>query len=305
MASLFLQSEKLGLAPYSPSMKTVPIRKIKTPQFELNVTGSFSIRRVSDVLGGKDMFHALHRHDFFFMLALQKGEGRHEIDFEKYAVEDHSIFFLRPGQVHQLELKADSTGYLMEFDAPFYQPFNNTSRQRWRRATNTNSCKLEAARFEKLNSILSNIYQEYMAKQEGYIEVIKANLEIFFIEFLRQSQNPSQPEKGSAYALSRLDDFMELLETKLADLKQVSQYATLLNLSTYQLNAITKSTIDKTASELINEQIILEAKRFLLATTNQVKDIADHLGYEDISYFIRFFKKQTGHSPEAFRKISR
>ena len=34
----------------------------------------------------------------------------------------------------------------------------------------------------------------------------------------------------------------------------------------------------------------------------QIKDIADHLGYEDVSYFIRFFKKQTGYTPDAFRQ---
>ena len=74
-----------------------------------------------------------------------------------------------------------------------------------------------------------------------------------------------------------------------------------MNLSSYQLNEITKTTIGKTASELINEHIILEARRNLLATSNQIKDIADHLGYEDVSYFIRFFKKHSGFSPEAFR----
>ncbi|MBK6938533.1 MAG: AraC family transcriptional regulator [Chitinophagaceae bacterium] len=82
----------------------------------------------------------------------------------------------------------------------------------------------------------------------------------------------------------------------------MSEYASLLNLSPYQLNAIAKQSAGKTVSELINEQIILETKRYLLATSGQVKDIADHLGYEDVSYFIRFFKKQTGYSPEAFRK---
>jgi YesN/AraC family two-component response regulator len=60
--------------------------------------------------------------------------------------------------------------------------------------------------------------------------------------------------------------------------------------------------VGKTVSELINEQIILEAKRHLLATSNQIKEIADQLGYEDHSYFIRFFKQQTGLSPDAFRK---
>jgi AraC-like DNA-binding protein len=78
----------------------------------------------------------------------------------------------------------------------------------------------------------------------------------------------------------------------------VSEYAAMMNLSTYQLNAITKQTLGKTCSQLIDEHIILEAKRYLLATANQVNQIADHLGYEDVSYFTRFFKKHTGYSPE-------
>ncbi|MBL7932446.1 MAG: AraC family transcriptional regulator, partial [Bacteroidia bacterium] len=70
----------------------------------------------------------------------------------------------------------------------------------------------------------------------------------------------------------------------------------------YQLNSITKSLLGKTCSEIINEQIILEARRYLLATSNQVNQIAYQLGYEDVSYFIRFFKKHTGHSPDSFRQ---
>ena len=135
------------------------------------------------------------------------------------------------------------------------------------------------------------------------MEIIKANLDIFFTEFLRQSRNSRGAQKNaSSYAQERLEDFTDLLKDRATGLKKASQYAEVLNLSIYQLNAITRATIGKSASELINEQIILEAKRYLLATPNQIKDIADHLGYEDTSYFIRFFKKHTGYSPEAFRK---
>ena len=98
------------------------------------------------------------------------------------------------------------------------------------------------------------------------------------------------------------EEFTELLETNITSCKQVSQYTDLMSLSSYQLNEITKTAVGKTASVLIDEYIILEAKRYLLATSNQVKDIADQLGYEDVSYFIRFFKKHTGASPDVFRK---
>lgn len=284
-------------------MVKIPIRNITPAIKEQASTGSFTIRNVRDVLAGKDMTQKLHRHNYFFILALQKGKGAHEIDFTTYTVCDNSIFLLRPGQVHQLELKAGSTGYLLEFDKDFYPANHKSSNQRFRKASTINFCKPETSRFKKIHSLLNYIFGEYTAKQEGYWDVIKANLDILFIEFLRQSRSPrGKPPNINPYSQERLEEFLSLLEIHITSFKQVSQYADLLNLSTYQLNAITKATVGKTASELINEHIILEAKRHLLATSHQVKDIAYDLGYEDVSYFIRFFRKHTGYSPETFRR---
>ncbi len=283
-------------------MKKIPVRQITT-QNEPVVSGRFKIRSVADILNGKDLAQDLHRHDFFFILALQNGKGNHEIDFTAYEVQNNSIFILRPGQVHQLSLKASCTGFLAEFDTAFYHPKDKLANQRLIKAGNKNYCAFETERFKKLQDVLAYIFNEYSAKQNGYIEVIKANLDIFFIEFIRQSSNPNDvSKKGSTYSQERFEEFIDLTSTHITTHKQVSQYADMMSLSSYQLNSITKETVGKSASELINEQIVLEAKRNLLATPNQVKDIADHLGYEDISYFIRFFKKHTGFSPEAFRK---
>ena len=107
---------------------------------------------------------------------------------------------------------------------------------------------------------------------------------------------------AKAFLDERFEELVRLVESNIATTKTVSRYADLLNLSSYQLNAITKASVGKTVSDLINEQIRLEAKRYLLATSNQIKDIAWDLGFEDVSYFIRFFKKHTGQSPETFRK---
>jgi AraC-like DNA-binding protein len=103
------------------------------------------------------------------------------------------------------------------------------------------------------------------------------------------------------YKQDKLEAFLLLLEQTVTKQKQPSYYADKLNLTPYQLNAITKSSLGKTCSALIVEYTILEAKRFLLGTSNQINQIADQLGYDDVSYFIRFFKKHTGLSPEAFR----
>jgi len=283
-------------------MKDIPIRHIIENSKAASTAERFNIRTVQEILAGNILKQELHRHDFFFVLLLKDGKGSHEIDFTEYEVRDKSVFFLRPGQVHQLELDADCSGYLMEFNNAFYHPKEKSSSQRLRKASNKNFCLLELNRFTKLQEVLTNIYQEYTSREDGYLEIIKANLEIFFVEFVRQSPSPNNISAIlNPYTQERFEEFLENLEKNITTCKQVAQYTAMMNLSTYQLNEITKTSIGKTPSDLINEHIILEAKRYLLATTNQVKDIADLLGYEDVSYFIRFFKKRTGSSPEVFR----
>ncbi|WP_295790743.1 helix-turn-helix domain-containing protein [Mucilaginibacter sp.] len=280
-------------------MDKIPVRHISTFQKEPDISERFSIRDLHDLLAGKDMVQELHRHDFFYVLALKKGAGSHDIDFISYTVGDNSVFFMRPGQVHQLVLKAGSTGYLLQFREEFYFPREKVSNQLLRQAGNINHYELNADAFQKLLNTLTSIFNEYTGKQERYEDVIRANMGILFIELVRQHSRAT-PDNVTLYTQERLEAFLSLLETHV-NKKQVAEYAAMLNLSTYQLNAITKAALGKTCSELINEHIILEAKRYLLATSNQINQIAYYLGYEDVSYFIRFFKKHMGHSPEAFR----
>ncbi len=282
-------------------MKTIPVRQLH-PASQAPAPLSFSIRDVREMLAGKAMTQELHRHDYFFVLVLQKGKGTHTIDFTPYEIHNASVFFMRPGQVHELSLKAGSTGYVMEFMPDFYRPHDKNSSQLLRRASTLNYCQLDAKRFLKLIAPLTHIFQEYTDKREGYQEIVKANLGIFFIELVRNRKHDNKKQAPvNSYSQERLEALMELLETHISSHKQVSQYADMLNLSAYQLNAITREALGKTCSELINEVITLEAKRYILATNDQVNQIAYRLGYEDPSYFIRFFKKQTGYTPEAFR----
>ncbi len=284
-------------------MKKIPIRQISPAYSEAQTSERFAIRQVADIVGENDLIQNLHRHDFFFILVLQNGAGMHEIDFTSYQVVSNSIFFLRPGQVHQLELKAGCSGFLVEYNAEFYNPNTKLSIQRLRKASSKTYCKLEASRFEKIQATLTSMFLEYRNKEEGYKDVIKANLDIFFIEFVRQSPNPNGPVPVlNPYTQERLEEFLELMDRHITTHKLASQYAGFMNLSLYQLNEITKTLLGKITSELINERIMLEAKRHLLATPDQIKDIADHLGYEDVSYFIRFFKKHAGYTPEVFRQ---
>lgn len=284
-------------------MEIIPVRHINIIQKEPNLLGNFTIRTLQDLLNGKDMFHELHRHDFYFILIVKKGLGNHEIDFVNYELSDYSVFIVRPGQVHQLELRSDSIGYMIQFNSEFYSPIEKKPNVLLQKASTKNFYQLKEEGFLRLDMLLMSISNEYKSKSEEYKEVIKSNLQILFIELMRlRNTNTKGSANKDLYVQERLEEFLQLLETNITSEKQVSRYANMLNLSNYQLNSITKQTLGKTASELINEQIILESKRYLLATSNQVNEIAYYLGYEDVSYFIRFFKKHTGYSPEVFRQ---
>jgi len=284
-------------------MKRIPIRSILPLSSKTDEFDNFRIFKVSDVLLGKDLDQELHRHDFYFILLLTKGIGKHEIDFVEYPVSDNSISVMRPGQVHRFELKVGSEGYWLAFNKEFQMLSSVTGNALLRKATSRNFLKLSEKCVDQLCPILQTVLEEYTLRQPGFEFVVKANLEIFFIQFLRCQQKDQRAlAVANQYRQEKLQEFTDLLETTISTKKQAVDYADLVNLSPFQLNSITKSLLGKTVAELIDDQILLEAKRQLLGTPNQVSQIATDLGYTDVSYFIRFFKKRMGVTPEAFRK---
>jgi AraC family transcriptional activator of pobA len=269
-------------------MPQIPVRHFNSLQKELAVVESFSIRKLETVLAGKAMVEGIHRHDFYYILILEKGGGDHAIDFTTYEVKDNTIFFMRPGQVHKIALRDDAKGYLMQFRPEFYPPDNKASNLLLQKVRRITYYQLDSKVFKRLLNPLGCILDEYADKKDNYEEVIKSNLNVFFIELLRQCSAESS-EEPKLYLQQKLEAFLEHLDVHALSHKPVAGYAALMNISVYQLNTITKATLGKTCSALINEHVLLEAKRNLLATADQVNQIAYNLGYEDVSYFIRFF----------------
>lgn len=82
----------------------------------------------------------------------------------------------------------------------------------------------------------------------------------------------------------------------------VKEYANLLNVSAKTLTNCVYESSHSTPLSLINERIVLEAKRQLLHSSLKVKEIAFRLGFEDPSYFVKFFKRHVGCLPAEFRE---
>jgi AraC-like DNA-binding protein len=97
-------------------------------------------------------------------------------------------------------------------------------------------------------------------------------------------------------------EFETLLEQHFTKEKSIAFYAFLLNISSKHLNRITQTVVQKTATDLLTERVILEAKRMLMYLDESLVEIAFRLGYEEYSYFVRVFRKTSGMTPTQFIK---
>lgn len=86
-------------------------------------------------------------------------------------------------------------------------------------------------------------------------------------------------------------------------LRSASEYAAQLSVHVNHLNSAVKESTGKTTTQLISERILKEAKILLKFSNWNVSEIAFALGYNEVTHFSNFFKKQTGISPVQFRKI--
>ena len=84
--------------------------------------------------------------------------------------------------------------------------------------------------------------------------------------------------------------------------RQPAHYATQLNITEKKLNGICKDNSGENAGNYIKNRVLLEAKRLLNNTNHNIKEIAYFLGFEDPSYFNRFFRAKTGLTAGDFRK---
>ena len=158
---------------------------------------------------------------------------------------------------------------------------------------------------EILDTIILQIKDE-LNKQNlfGHREILRHFLKTFLIQAERQKRdNNDTPLITTNEKHIQFLRFIEMVESNYKSRFSVSKYATLLSISTKTLTDLTNKIVFKTPSLLIHQRVILEAQRLLTHSSLNVNQIAYQLGFDDPSYFVKYFKKHTKSSPSDFRKL--
>ncbi|MBC8754918.1 helix-turn-helix domain-containing protein [Kordia sp. YSTF-M3] len=244
-----------------------------------------------------------HIHDFHLVVLFTKGTGTHIVDFNTYEINAGSVFVLQPGQMHHWNLSKDIDGFILFHSKEFYNvhfrhkqindyPFYYST-------YNTPKLRLNAPQTQTITSFFEMILAEYTSRKLFNEHSILNLLDLIYIELSRHYITPTQLQVKRYHTILR--SFEELLEQFYKYEKKPSFYASRLNITLKHLNRICKETLQKTATTVITDRIILEAKRLLLTPELAVNEIANRLGFEDYSYFSRLFKQKTQRTPSSFR----
>jgi len=290
------------------------LSKKKIPAFDFNKSlhndALFEFTKLEESYNPYDASHP-HRHNYFEVLFFNNAGGSHEIDFQSYPIEKNAIHFVSPGQVHLLRRDPKVTGYVLSFTDDFFLDRSSSSTfietlPFFISPSSAPIVRLEDAEIvNEIIDIIKRIQKEYSSDQPDKIQVIASWMSLFLIFCKRLYLNKVPSGEKQAVKSETTRKFRKLVEEKFTENKSVSEYAVLLNITPEHLNDTMQKELGKTASELIHERIILEAKRLLYHSEKSIKEIAAVLNYDDPSYFTKFFKANTDLTPEQFRKSIR
>lgn len=240
-----------------------------------------------------------HKHDGYFeLIVLLEGAGFHWIDTERLPVTAPVAFFLTPGQVHCWQLTAIPKGYVLLFREDFMGAVAGSELYPLLQQVEQRP-DIELADPKPLVDILHQLEQEYQHPQDYSPAILRGLTQVLFACLLQAApaETPVNVGAGTQYR-----QFINRLRTQNLMGNRVHHYAQWLGISPQRLNTICRRVSGRSASELIEQQVILEAKRFLLHTDHTVTEVADALQFSDPSNFVKYFKKHTGHTPAAFKK---
>lgn len=250
-----------------------------------------------------------HIHSFYQIIWFTKGKGKHFVDFNEFEAADNKMFFISKNQIHYFDNYSSYEGIIIHFNESFlidnendidiflkYNIFNDFESEP--------VFTIPTVAIENFTLLVSNLKNEILTPDNfAHKDFLKHLLKLFLISIQRLGKRNNC--KNSSFNNQKnitLLKFRQALELNFKSIHTVKEYANILNISSKTLTNHTSEIALKTPLEVINDRIILEAKRLLSHSSLNINEIGFQLGYEDPSYFVKFFKRQTKKSPSDFRK---
>lgn len=299
-----LETKKIVLNNISYLQYDLPTGQAKTSFFDISDINAIKELRQE----GLQEMHFLNLYSIFWFYS---GEGTHIVDFDEYEIGQGTVFFLSPKRIRSYRNLSNVEGVAMCFPEDFLMRIDNELQGRIKTklfypANRFAHCKISEAAKETMKPIVKLMQEasalEYEDKslQASYFASL---LSLLLIDMIRLGEwGDSSFSNVSSDSFEIYAKFVLMVEEYYKERHAVKDYIEKLGVSQTTLNQYTLQYAKTTPLKIINDRIILEAKRMLRFSTIRTKQIAFDLGFKDDSYFVKLFKRNVGMSPIEFRQ---
>jgi AraC family transcriptional regulator, transcriptional activator of pobA len=266
-----------------------------------------------ETIASRSSLHAwtirAHRHrNLFQILLIEKGGG--EMSFETATVpfKAPAAILVPATTAHGFRFDPDVTdGWVVSFTEDVADALGDQSGEALARLKAVAVDPLvplsSAAEMTRLSALCADLDEEASLAREGHRIAMRGLLALIAIEVVRLGV--SRARSGTVTlqpADARVDELRRLIDEHFRKERLISFYAEKLAMTADRLNDHVKRATGVTAGHLIRQRVLTEAKRQLVFTNQAIHEIAYDLAFSDPSHFTRFFRKQTGTTPQAFRE---
>ncbi|REG83222.1 helix-turn-helix domain-containing protein [Marinomonas pollencensis] len=271
--------------------------------FSLNPVHIDSVRRSTEV---NDWVIEPHRHDdLCHLVCFFSGTGRMHLNHTFIPLNTPCCCFVPAGDVHSFEVQENIEGTIVTVSQEYLNDLLASAESglpSLDEAIVIERDEQDSSRSDIL-ALFRLLASEYKNRHPARGLAMRSLLGLIFSQMMRANNALPTHHTGSDKDrnLWYYRQFQRLVSHSFADKKPISEYAMQLRISVTHLNRISQAVTGKSALNIIHDRIISEAKVNLAYSFQSVSEVAYQLGFDDISYFSRFFKKHTGLSPKAFK----
>jgi AraC family transcriptional activator of pobA len=249
-----------------------------------------------------------HRHrNLFQILMVERGGGMLDLEADAMRFQAPAVIVIAPTVAHGFRFRPEITeGFVLSFTEDVAGALGENGAAALARlrtiATNPLLSLSRDADVARLGRLCRELSEEISLAREGYEVAARSYLALIGIEVARLSASHSRSGSVTLTAADpTVEELRRLIEAHFRTERNIGFYAGKLAMTPDRLNDHVKRATGVTAGHLLRQRILTEAKRQLVFTQLTVGEIAYDLAFADPSHFGRFFKKQTGTTPQAFR----
>ena len=241
----------------------------------------------------------------YWIVLVKKGSCEKSIGSFTFPVKEQTLYIVPKRVLHSSNhWSAVTSGYVLLFNIDFFLnnafPKHLISNKKVLKNSIRPYLYLDAQQTKHLADMFETILQERSGNERERKEMIAIKILEILINCDRLFSLAEQIG-NERYYHPVVERFNSLLEANFMKERTVSLYAATLEIHPNNLNFLIKEHTGISAKQTINNRIITEAKYLLTHSDQNIKDLANQLGFEEAHNFSTFFKKNAGISPLAYK----